>query len=175
MASKGAPVPVPDPHHPAALPEFNQLQRDPVPFIVAKPLDSNILEWHYLITGPDDSPYKGGMYWGKLIFPIEYPFSPPSIQMITPSGRFKPSVRLCFSMSDYHPETWCAAWNVGTILKGLLSFMVRLNVVCEKRTGLTSKTAGRDANKRKHPDDAIREAGAGSRKSGMEQGTFAVH
>ncbi|KAJ3387972.1 hypothetical protein HDU84_000363 [Entophlyctis sp. JEL0112] len=124
MASKGAPVPVPDPHHPAALPEFNQLQRDPVPFIVAKPLDSNILEWHYLITGPDDSPYKGGMYWGKLIFPIEYPFSPPSIQMITPSGRFKPSVRLCFSMSDYHPETWCAAWNVGTILKGLLSFML---------------------------------------------------
>ncbi|KAJ3379292.1 hypothetical protein HDU84_006798 [Entophlyctis sp. JEL0112] len=104
--------------------EYKQLHRNPVPFIDTKPLESNLLEWHYLITGPDDSPYKGGMYWGKLTFPPDYPFSPPSIQMITPSGRFKPSVRLCLSMSDYHPETWCPGWNVGAILTGLLSFML---------------------------------------------------
>ncbi|KAJ3074902.1 hypothetical protein HDU98_009871 [Podochytrium sp. JEL0797] len=104
--------------------EFNHLQKEPVPFIQAKPLESNILEWHYLLEGPADSPYAGGFYWGKLVFPADYPFAPPGIQMITPSGRFQPSTRLCLSMSDYHPESWCPGWNVGTILNGLLSFML---------------------------------------------------
>ncbi|KAJ3021005.1 UNVERIFIED_CONTAM: Ubiquitin-conjugating enzyme E2 6 [Siphonaria sp. JEL0065] len=116
MASKGAIV--------RLRKEYTLLQKEPVPFIVAKPLESNILEWHYLIQGPEDSPYAGGSYWGKLVFPTDYPFAPPSIQMITPSGRFTPSTRLCLSMSDYHPESWCPGWNVGTILNGLLSFML---------------------------------------------------
>lgn len=35
----------------------------------------------------------GGYYHGKLIFPREFPFRPPSIYMITPSGRFKCNTR----------------------------------------------------------------------------------
>ena len=37
--------------------------------------------------------YKGGYYWGKLVFPQDYPYKPPSILMITPSGRFKCNTR----------------------------------------------------------------------------------
>lgn len=40
--------------------------------------------------------------------------------------RFKTHMRLCLSMSDFHPDTWNPAWSVSTILTGLLSFMVRL-------------------------------------------------
>lgn len=29
---------------------------------------------------------------------------PPSVIMITPSGRFQPNARICMSMSDFHPE-----------------------------------------------------------------------
>eukprot|EP01089_Gocevia_fonbrunei_P012916 TRINITY_DN3176_c0_g2_i1.p1 TRINITY_DN3176_c0_g2~~TRINITY_DN3176_c0_g2_i1.p1 ORF type:complete len:220 (+),score=32.46 TRINITY_DN3176_c0_g2_i1:32-691(+) len=104
--------------------EFTQLVKEPVPHILAIPAESNILEWHYTIIGPDDSPYKGGYYHGKLKFPEEYPLKPPSIYMITPNGRFKPDVRLCLSMSDYHPELWNPLWSVGSILTGLLSFML---------------------------------------------------
>jgi ubiquitin-protein ligase len=57
-------------------------------------------------TGAKGSPYEGGYYHGKLKFPPEYPLKPPSILMLTPSGRFKPNTRLCLSMSDFHPETW---------------------------------------------------------------------
>jgi ubiquitin-conjugating enzyme E2 J2 len=32
-------------------------------------------------------------------------------------------MRLCLSMSDYHPETWNPMWSVHTILLGLQSFM----------------------------------------------------
>lgn len=39
--------------------ELQQLLREPVPHVRAFPNPSNILEWHYAITGPDDTPYKG--------------------------------------------------------------------------------------------------------------------
>jgi hypothetical protein len=39
-------------------------------------------------------------------------------------GRFQTNTRLCLSMSDYHPETWNPMWSVGTILTGLLSYML---------------------------------------------------
>lgn len=69
MASKGA--------YKRLTKEYLSIQKQPIPYIVAKPLDGNILEWHYVITGPEDSPYAGGEYHGKLIFPPEYPFKPP--------------------------------------------------------------------------------------------------
>ena len=94
------------------------LYQDPVPYIVAEPLPSNILEWRYVVTGPEDSLYRGGLYHGKLVFPSEFPFKPPSIFMITPNGRFKTDTRLCLSISDYHPDTWNPAWSVSTILTG---------------------------------------------------------
>lgn len=101
-----------------------RIMKDPVPFVQAHPLPSNILEWHYVVTGPPNSPYEGGLYHGKLVFPREFPFKPPSIYMITPNGRFKCNTRLCLSISDFHPDTWNPAWSVSTILTGLLSFML---------------------------------------------------
>jgi len=101
-----------------------RLAKDPVPYVVAVPLSANILEWHYVVQGPSDSPYAGGFYHGKLIFPAEYPFKPPSIYMLTPNGRFQVNTRLCLSISDFHPDTWNPAWSVATILTGLLSFML---------------------------------------------------
>jgi ubiquitin-conjugating enzyme E2 J2 len=55
--------------------ELQMLQREPVPFAVALPLESNILEWRFLIQGI--GPYNGGYYHGKLLFPPEYPLKPP--------------------------------------------------------------------------------------------------
>jgi len=104
--------------------DYLRLKRDPVPYILAEPLPSNILEWHYIVRGPEASPYEGGYYHGKLKFPPEFPFRAPSIYIITPNGRFKTNTRLCLSISDFHPDTWNPAWSVGTILNGLLSFML---------------------------------------------------
>ncbi|KAL7728126.1 hypothetical protein ACLKA6_002262 [Drosophila palustris] len=104
--------------------DYMRLKRDPLPYITAEPLPNNILEWHYCVKGPEDSPYYGGYYHGTLLFPREFPFKPPSIYMLTPNGRFKINTRLCLSISDFHPDTWNPTWCVGTILTGLLSFML---------------------------------------------------
>ncbi|CAH8508675.1 unnamed protein product [Schistosoma guineensis] len=104
--------------------DYLRLSKDPVPYITAEPLPTNLFEWHYVIKGPADSPYKGGYYHGKLVFPRDFPFRPPSIYMITPNGRFACNTRLCLSISDFHPDTWNPAWSVSSILTGLLSFML---------------------------------------------------
>lgn len=117
--------------------DYMRLKRDPVPYITAEPLPSNILEWHYVINGPEDSPYHGGYYHGTLLFTKEFPFKPPSIYMVTPNGRFKTNKRLCLSISDFHPDTWNPAWSVATILTGLLSFMLETTPTlgsCESTT-----------------------------------------
>ncbi|XP_031830045.1 ubiquitin-conjugating enzyme E2 J2 [Nomia melanderi] len=104
--------------------DYLRLKKDPVPYVLAEPVPSNILEWHYVVKGPEKTPYEGGFYHGKLIFPGEFPFQPPSIYMSTPNGRFKVNTKLCLSISDFHPDTWNPAWSVSTILIGLLSFMI---------------------------------------------------
>jgi ubiquitin-conjugating enzyme E2 J2 len=71
--------------------ELIELRKKPIENIRAAPKESNILEWHYVIQGPKGSPYDGGFYHGTVTFPKEYPHKPPSIQMITPNGRFKVS------------------------------------------------------------------------------------
>ncbi|KAI1267835.1 ubiquitin-conjugating enzyme [Xylariaceae sp. FL1019] len=117
--------------------EYKTISENPPPYISAHPSESNILEWHYIITGPEDTPYHGGQYWGTLVFPPNYPFAPPAIRMHTPSGRFQPSTRLCLSISDFHPKSFNPAWEVSTILIGLLSFMTSE----EMTTGSVSASA----------------------------------
>lgn len=103
--------------------EYATITANPPPLISAHPSESNILEWHYILTGPPDTPYEGGQYWGTLSFPVDYPFAPPAIRMHTPSGRFRCSERLCLSISDFHPKSFNPAWEVSTILLGVQSFM----------------------------------------------------
>ncbi|CAJ1368654.1 unnamed protein product [Effrenium voratum] len=100
-------------------------QSQKTPHIVARPSESNMLVWHFVLHDlPAETPYRGGVYEGKLAFPREYPLKPPAIYMITPSGRFEVNTRLCLSMSDFHPESWNPSWRIESILVGLVSFML---------------------------------------------------
>lgn len=103
--------------------EAQMMDKDPPPFCYGRPREDNVLEWHFILRGPPDTPYHGGEYWGQLLFPSEYPFKPPGIKMSTPSGRFHTDMKICTSMSDFHPGSWNPAWSVANILVGLLSFM----------------------------------------------------
>ncbi|OAV95759.1 hypothetical protein PTTG_02006 [Puccinia triticina 1-1 BBBD Race 1] len=132
--------------------EHAEITKSPPPFIIARPKDTNILEWHFIIRGPPDTPYVGGEFWGTVTFPSEYPFRPPGIVMMTPSGRFQPGYKICTSMSDYHPDSWNPAWGVSTILTGLLSFMVSDEIA----TGAVSATPSmrKDYAARSHAHNA---------------------
>ena len=104
------------------LKEYRRLEKSKPPGIQARPSETSMLNWHFLLS-MDKPPYTGGCYHGLLTFPPEYPMRPPAFQMLTPSGRFETNSRLCLSMSDYHPESWNPSWSVETLLVGLQSFM----------------------------------------------------
>jgi hypothetical protein len=74
--------------------ELRELQKNPLQHIRAAPKETNILEWHYVIIGQEKTLYEGGYYYGTVVFPSEYPFKPPTIRMMTPSGRFKVGIKI---------------------------------------------------------------------------------
>ena len=133
--------------------ELRLLAKDPLPSIIARPDTKNILVWHYVLEGDASSEYAGGTYHGKITFPSQYPFRPPAIVMVTPSGRFQSNTRLCLSMSDYHPETWNPSWSVASILTGLQSFFYENtattgSVTCSKRERRTLAAASAAFNEK---------------------------
>lgn len=89
---------------------------------VAEAIDDDIFEWHFVIRGPPATDFEGGLYHGRIILPAEYPFKPPSFVMLTPSGRFETHVKICLSISSYHPEQWQPSWSMRTALTALIAF-----------------------------------------------------
>mmetsp|Transcript_13677 Transcript_13677/g.32176 ORF Transcript_13677/g.32176 Transcript_13677/m.32176 type:complete len:665 (-) Transcript_13677:53-2047(-) len=104
--------------------DYEKMQKSPNPQIEVRPSD-NMLVWHFVLHNlPQDCPYHEGCYHGMINFPQEYPHKPPSLRMVTPSGRLQVNTSLCLSMTEFHPESWNPAWSVETILVGLLSFFI---------------------------------------------------
>ncbi|XP_075849862.1 LOW QUALITY PROTEIN: ubiquitin-conjugating enzyme E2 J2-like [Microcebus murinus] len=58
---------------------------------------------------------EGGYYYGKLIFPREFPVRPPSIPMIPVSVRFKRNTRQSLSIQDFHAHAGRPACSVPTV------------------------------------------------------------
>ena len=82
-----------------------------------------MFEWHFTIRGAEGTEFEGGVYHGRILLPPEYPFKPPNIVFLTPSGRFEVGTKICLSFSAYHPELWQPAWGVRLILEALISFL----------------------------------------------------
>ena len=106
------------------LAEYRQLVNKPDPNFVAAPADMNdLFVWHFIIKGPPDTAWEGGIFHGKIVFPSEYPNAPPDIYFLTPNGRFETNKRLCLTFTSYHPEHWTTAWGVSSILTSVIAFM----------------------------------------------------
>ncbi|KNH06876.1 Ubiquitin-conjugating enzyme E2 [Perkinsela sp. CCAP 1560/4] len=105
------------------LHELKGLQGEEANDFVVYPLEKNIFQWHFTLRGPMDSPYEEGFYHGKLLFPANYPFEPPDIFFLTESGRFQLNMKICISITSYHPENWSPSFTVLIILRALRMYM----------------------------------------------------
>ena len=61
---------------------------------VATPAEHDMFEWRFTIRGPPDTDFAGGVYHGRILLPPDYPFKPPDIIFLTPSGRFECGVKV---------------------------------------------------------------------------------
>lgn len=103
--------------------ELKELRKSNENDFVAGPIGQDIFVWHFTIKGPRDSPFEGGIYHGKIIFPQNYPYSPPDIYFLTPNGRFETNRKICLTMTSFHPDQWNPAWDVRTTLTSIIAFM----------------------------------------------------
>lgn len=103
--------------------DVRELSLDPSDRYHAAPLEEDMFEWHFTIRGSDTTDFEGGIYHGRILLPPEYPFKPPNIVFLTPSGRFETGTKICLSFSAFHPELWQPAWGIRLILEALISFL----------------------------------------------------
>ncbi|KAF7995271.1 hypothetical protein HCN44_004743 [Aphidius gifuensis] len=116
--------------------EYKSLQEEPVEgFRVKLVNEDNMFEWEVAIFGPPDTLYQGGYFKAHMKFPLDYPYSPPSIRFMTKV--WHPNVYengdLCISI--LHPpvddpqsgelpcERWNPTQNVRTILLSVISLL----------------------------------------------------
>ncbi|KAL7747790.1 hypothetical protein RI367_006914 [Sorochytrium milnesiophthora] len=94
-------------------------------------VEDNLLELHFTISGPADSPYATGRYHGRILCPSEYPYQPPEILFLTLTATAKWTVRSQHKdlLVGNEFSSRAVAAGVGqydtkiTVLVGLMAFM----------------------------------------------------
>ena len=130
--------------------EYMAIQKEPLENILIKPSVDNILEWYFVIHGSPSTPYEGGYYAGKIVFPPEYPMRAPDFIMLSDNGRFEVGKKICLSFSGYHQETWNPIWTISSMMRGLVSFMYTEDVTVGaiKTSDEEKKAIAKDSKRR---------------------------
>lgn len=84
-----------------------------------------------LIIGPEKTPYEDGFFFFEMLFPEDYPFSPPKVEIRTtnPEYRFNPNYyidgKVCLSiLGTWTGPSWEPTMNIDTVL---ISVQTRMN------------------------------------------------
>ena len=90
----------------------------------------NIFEQYALIVGPKNTPYFGGFYIFKIVYPKNYPKKPPHVVMLTTDKkvRFNPNLyengKVCLSIiGTWQGPSWEECMNIRLVLLSIQSLM----------------------------------------------------
>ncbi|XP_054422564.1 ubiquitin-conjugating enzyme E2 D3-like [Pteronotus mesoamericanus] len=125
--------------------ELRDITKDPPPLCSAGPVGEDIFIWKGAITGPNDSPYEGGVFSLSIRFPCDYPFRPPRITFTTPI--YHPNIsRRGFICLDILKSQWSPALSISKVLISISSMLCDPNpddplVPSIARTYLTDRDA----------------------------------
>lgn len=66
--------------------DLKELEDSRIPLygVSARPLSNSLYKWHGNLRGPEGTPFEGGVFHIELIFPTDYPVSPPTVKLFTP-------------------------------------------------------------------------------------------
>lgn len=78
-----------------------ELTLNPPEGIVAGPIsEDNFFEWEALIQGPEGTCFEGGVFPARLVFPPDYPLSPPKMKFTC--EMFHPNSEFFFCLHSMH-------------------------------------------------------------------------
>lgn len=100
--------------------------------------DSNMLLGYALIIGNNNTPYQYGNYLFKIIFPNNYPFSPPKVVFLTNDSicRYHPNLykngTCCLSiLNTWEGEQWTSCQTILSVLLTISSILQNNPLVLE--------------------------------------------
>ena len=93
--------------------------------------DRNIFHIRFLIIGPPDTPYENGFFFFDVIFPDDYPFSPPTLKYRTNGNkiRFNPNLyrngKVCLSiLNTWDGPGWSPCNTISTVMLSILGLVM---------------------------------------------------
>jgi len=102
--------------------DFKRLQTDPPQGVSAAPMDNNILKWHAVIFGPEDTAWEGGTFKLSLEFTEDYPNKAPVVKFL--SKMFHPNVYSDGSIClDILQNQWSPIYDIAAILTSIQSLL----------------------------------------------------
>ncbi|KAK3086564.1 hypothetical protein FSP39_020298 [Pinctada imbricata] len=102
--------------------ELKTLKSDPPEGIKATPLDRHCCHWQASITGPQGSPYEGGLFLLYLQIPQSYPMRPPKVRFITKI--FHPNISRHGDVGlDSIHHNWSLALTISKVLISIQSLL----------------------------------------------------
>jgi ubiquitin-protein ligase len=111
--------------------------------------DNENIKLFYFMLRPLEAPYAGGLFMGKIELPDDYPKTPGTFYMLTPSGRFAINAKICLTNSSYHKENWTPIWSIRNMIVGIISIFV-----ADDTTGI-SHIKDTTANREKFAKESI--------------------
>lgn len=103
--------------------ELQDIRNDPPINCSAGPeKEDDLFRWEGVIFGPADSPYQGGVFKLKIIFPTDYPFKCPTITFTTKI--YHPNINsagiICL---DILKTQWSPALTISRVLLSICSLL----------------------------------------------------
>ncbi len=107
--------------------ELTEIEKDtPVNCSAAPIQSSDLFTWQATIIGPTETPYEGGVFKLKILFPTDYPFKPPKITFETPI--YHPNVNSNGSIClDILKDQWSPALSITKVLLSICSLLADPN------------------------------------------------
>jgi ubiquitin-conjugating enzyme E2 D/E len=102
--------------------EVTEMQKDTPANCSAGPNNNDLFNWEATIIGPTETPYEGGIFKLKILFPADYPFKPPKITFET--RIYHPNINanggICL---DILKDQWSPALNITKVLLSICSLL----------------------------------------------------
>lgn len=106
--------------------DLKKLQADPPQGVSAAPMADDIMSWHALMFGPEDTPWEGGTFQLAVTFTEEFPTKPPHVKFL--SRMFHPNIynngEICL---DILQNQWSPIYDISAILTSIQSLLTDPN------------------------------------------------